>query len=749
MKRNVINAKDLFSTNPGSLLPQKFSTCSLDQYDSAFNSSENSQTQDFSQDFASQSLSGSGQSQQTDDYQRYMSMPLLFSNNSRDNNTSNQQNNASLPNNAGPTPTPLFRQQLEANRARAKDKEFRELFRGLTACMRECTAEVKTLVEKIGHDVNANVPDETLQTKELCDKVQKTIEATTDRVVKVVQLSTADHEQLKERDAIIANKETEIAKLEKMLDKTREEAQEKVIAVMREEYAEQQRLNRQQIHEHFLAQQKQSQLQWKMQQDQQEQIELQGSHQQQLVAAQLKSQKEVEAYISKTLQEYQGWQEKVDSERGLASREMLTEMQAQQRKYYEALLRKQVSVQEEARHEARITWPPPPPPPPQDSMQRSSAWSWDGTCVPTSDANRCGDSGNPFFVPQARVATSTFSRIDSDYSTLYSGDAPAPSSRMPTTAALHPAQPAGMLRRDLSFPGAVAAAAGAAMSQGARMPVATVRPSPVATVAPHPKSPETKRAKSADRWEGEPDDSWMYYDPPCTRSRSREQTPGSKVNSIQTQETNQKEYVGELKPSAGRQLRKMPERTANAWKQSTNSNRSKTKSKPKSNTKDRKFKTPAKKANLNQQVERVLRSNKRSSWEIVGLCSPSIQENTDNLFSSPGNQSISSDASSPGLTLQDMSTVVKQMRRQKMTRAAYMPMMSPALQDHDYVNLDTSTTEEFGKSKTHNSKKNVAKEMLSSYSDESLFKTPTVQESAPKRKTSSSKRKQAFRLLCQ
>ncbi|XP_033102440.1 uncharacterized protein LOC117105415 isoform X2 [Anneissia japonica] len=247
MFNNKVSRKELFTSNPGQVFQQQFS--SKDFNDSAFMSSENlsdpssqienSQgsydmySQRFSQSCSQPSENSSERSSQKF-YRKYMSKAPLFQ---RDPTCSVEKHSSKKPSD--------YLEQLELNKQRAKEKDNRDLLNTFVSLVKDCSDEVKTAVQIIKDSVNKKVSDSADQSAKIIDKLNEGLSVHYQQLFEAIQ--TKQQLTTSELQEIIATRDAKIELLESQLEVAQEETNEKVMAFLKEAYNEQKQLTKSQL----------------------------------------------------------------------------------------------------------------------------------------------------------------------------------------------------------------------------------------------------------------------------------------------------------------------------------------------------------------------------------------------------------------------------------------------------------------------------------------------------------------------
>ncbi|XP_023930549.1 golgin subfamily A member 6C-like [Lingula anatina] len=284
---NQASTKDLYVTNPGQLLGNRYDC----NNDSAFSSSSNSQylysqrsgSQEYSQQFVPQGSESPG----SNFYQKYKAMSPLFSN---ENNP--YRSSAQAPGKIN------YQQQLQINKAKARERDERDLLDSIVTTVRECTQEVTGTVASMKKDIHQGIRTNDEKVTDMLEKIKTDMNKNYEKLLKVLEEREQDKEKLKDMEKSLTAKDAMISQLQNDLEKLRLQKEEKIVASLKQTYAEQQELNRQQIHQLHQAQVQHIEEQTKRRRDQ---TEGQEKQHQQLRSESRKQIKELEHRVTQEL----------------------------------------------------------------------------------------------------------------------------------------------------------------------------------------------------------------------------------------------------------------------------------------------------------------------------------------------------------------------------------------------------------------------------------------------------------------
>ncbi|XP_013413661.1 protein lava lamp-like [Lingula anatina] len=284
---NQASTKDLYVTNPGQLLGNRYDC----NNDSAFSSSSNSQylysQRSGSQEYSQQFVPQGSESPRSNFYQKYKAMSPLFSN---ENNP--YRSSAQAPGKIN------YQQQLQINKAKARDRDERDLLDSIVTTVRECTQEVTGTVASMKKDIHQGIRTNDEKVTDMLEKIKTDMNKNYEKLLKVLEEREQDKEKLKDMEKSLTAKDAMISQLQNDLEKLRLQKEEKIVASLKQTYAEQQELNRQQIHQLHQAQVQHIEEQTKRRRDQ---TEGQEKQHQQLRSESRKQIKELEHKVTQEL----------------------------------------------------------------------------------------------------------------------------------------------------------------------------------------------------------------------------------------------------------------------------------------------------------------------------------------------------------------------------------------------------------------------------------------------------------------
>ncbi|XP_064632593.1 bromodomain-containing protein DDB_G0280777-like [Lineus longissimus] len=291
---NQINSKDLFTTNPMKVYGGKeysdsqgnSQMCSQLEFS---NTNTNSSQECFSQQI-NVGFSQNESPQKKSYYQKFVSRGPLFTHGSK------QQPSTSRI---------TYKQDLDGNKARAKERDERDLLYTIVNTVSQCATEVKSAVELVKENSQNASASSDKRIIDFLQSLQTELDKRYEDIGNAVRKrddSKQENQCLKEE---IAAKNATICELREKVEKLEEDQDKKIVEALRDVYKEQQELNREQIHQYHEKQLKELSKQANLHKGYQTTLD---SHAVQLKHNREKTQQQLcqlEADVSKELDTYQ------------------------------------------------------------------------------------------------------------------------------------------------------------------------------------------------------------------------------------------------------------------------------------------------------------------------------------------------------------------------------------------------------------------------------------------------------------